>query len=320
MSTIRILFLGTPEFARAHLQSLLDDDHFEVVGVVSQPDRPAGRKMQLQPSPVKALAVEKNIPVITPEKVNTPEVLEQIQAFKAEAAVVVAFGQILPQKFLDFYPRRVVNVHGSLLPQWRGAAPIQRAVMAGDKVSGVCLQVMVKKLDAGDVIGLYTLPIGENTTAMELHDQMIPLGQKLLNIDFMDYLRGHVAAIAQDESKVTYAEKLDKAESLIDWSWPAEKIHAHIRGMTMGPGTYSIRKGKKLKIITSRILDASSVNGKAGVLSVSSSGGLEVTCGVGRLSLEEVQPESKPKMKSKDYLLGHPVEAGEQLGGSLESK
>ncbi len=315
MSTIRILFLGTPEFARAHLQSLLDDAHFNVVGVVTQPDRPAGRKMQLQPSPVKALALEKNIPVITPEKVNDEKVLEQIIAFKAEAAVVVAFGQILPQKFLDLYPRQVVNVHGSLLPQWRGAAPIQRAVMAGDKVSGVCLQVMVKKLDAGDVIGQYTVTIDENMSAMALHDAMIPLGQKLLHLDFMDYLRGHISPIAQDESKVTYAEKLDKAESLIDWSWPADKIHNLVRGMTMGPGTYTLRKDKKLKINSTRILDHSGPSKKAGVLSVSADGGLEITCGMGRLSLDEVQPESKPKMKSKDYLLGHPVEPGEQLGG-----
>ena len=160
-----------------------------MVGVITQPDRPSGRNLKPTPSAVKELALEKNIPVLQPEKVNDFDVLETIKNWKAEAAVVVAFGQILPQKFLDLFPNKVVNVHGSLLPRWRGAAPIQRAIMAGDKETGVSLQVMVKKLDAGDVIGEYKLSISEKINAVELHELLWPLGVQLLNVELMDYLR-----------------------------------------------------------------------------------------------------------------------------------
>lgn len=197
MSRVRILFLGTPEFAVSSLQRLIDDAHFEVVGVVSQPDRPAGRKMQLKPSPVKELALKAGLAVFTPETVNTEEFRAQILELKPESAVVVAFGQILGQKFLDLFPKACVNVHGSLLPLWRGAAPIQRAVMAGDSTSGVSLQIVVRKLDAGPVLGERRLILDDSVNAAQLYDALKVLGADLLHVEYMDYLRGNLIPLPQ---------------------------------------------------------------------------------------------------------------------------
>jgi methionyl-tRNA formyltransferase len=311
VSVIRIAFLGTPEFARFHLESLLADAHFEVVGVVTQPDRPSGRHMHLTPSPVKKLALEKGLPVISPESVKDDDVIKHIASWKAEAAVVVAFGQILPQKFLDLYPNKVVNVHGSLLPRWRGAAPIQRAIEAGEEVTGVSLQVMVKKLDAGDVIGSYSHIIKEGTDALQLHDQLMPLGAKLLAIDFMDYLRGHITPVPQDEEAVTYAHKIDKSEARINWAKPAHEILNHMRAMVMGPGSFTEFGGKKLKIISA--IEVNDVRGEPGRICEVSKDSITVACKSSALKLLEVQPESKVKMKVKDFLLGHKVSVGEIL-------
>ncbi|HWU43744.1 MAG TPA: methionyl-tRNA formyltransferase, partial [Bdellovibrio sp.] len=192
MSKVRVCFLGTPEFAVTSLKALLSDDHFEVVGVVTQPDRPAGRKLQLTPSPVKQLAIVNNLKVLAPEALKkNPLMLDEIRNWGAEVAVVVAFGQILTQEFLDSFRFGCVNIHGSILPRWRGAAPIQRAIEAGDLESGVTLQKMVKKLDAGDIIGLRRIKITPEMNAMELHDQLALLGADLLRVELMDYVRGN---------------------------------------------------------------------------------------------------------------------------------
>ena len=313
MSVIRVAFLGTPDFARFHLEALLADEHFYVVGVVSQPDRPSGRSMKLTPSPVKALALEKSIPVITPEKINDVEVLKEIQSWKAEAVVVVAYGQIVPQKFLDMFPKKVVNVHGSLLPRWRGAAPIQRALMAGDLETGVSLQVMVKKLDAGDVIGEYRLKIPISMDAVELHNELQKLGVQLLHVELMDYLRGHLMPTPQDESKVTYAHKIDKSESLIDWSQPAAAIWNHIRGLALGPGAHTFWQGKKIKIHRARA-EAIMHEKKPGTIVSCDAESLTIACGEGVLRVTDLQPESKARMSVRDYLLGHTVKVGDIWG------
>ncbi|RYZ76098.1 MAG: methionyl-tRNA formyltransferase, partial [Proteobacteria bacterium] len=184
----RVLFLGTPEFAATSLRRMIDDSRFEIAAVISQPDRPAGRKMQLKASPVKELALAHGLPVFTPETVNTEEFRAQLAALNVESAAVVAFGQILGQKFLDLFPKGCVNVHGSLLPEWRGAAPIQRAVMNGDKESGVALQIVVKKLDAGPLLGVRRLKLDDEINALQLHDALKDLGADLLANDYVDYL------------------------------------------------------------------------------------------------------------------------------------
>jgi methionyl-tRNA formyltransferase len=313
---MRVLFLGTPEFAEEALKRMILDNHFEIVGVVTQPDRPAGRKMQLTASPVKKLALENGLPTFTPTSVNTPEFLQTLSELRAESAAVVAFGQILSQKFLDLFPLGCVNVHGSLLPRWRGAAPIQRAIMAGDTESGVSLQKIVKKLDAGDVFGVRRVQIPESMNAVELYSTLKVLGADLLAIEYMDYLRGNLTAHPQDESQVTFAAKIDKSEALIRWERPAREIFNQIRGMAMGPIPWTSREGKTLKIHTTRV----AAEGGAGagkkpgtVLSVSPTG-LTVACGEGSLEILEVQPESRAKQSIAEYLRGYPLQVGDVLG------
>ena len=311
MSRVRILFLGTPEFAVSSLQRLIDDEHFEVVGVVSQPDRPAGRKMQLSPSPVKTLALARGLPVFTPETVNTDEFRALVLSLKPESAAVVAFGQILGQKFLDLFPRGCVNVHGSILPRWRGAAPIQRAVMNGDKESGVALQIVVRKLDAGPVLGIRRVELDDAVNALELHDQLKGLGADLLHVEYMDYLRGNLMPTPQDESFVTIAPKIDKAEALIDWSLSAREIHNKVRGLQMGPFAYSSLDGRSVKIHRTMIVSESGSSGSVGEVISQHGSGFHVACGAGVLDVLEVQPESKPRMQAAAFALGYLSGAGQ---------
>ncbi|MCB0355369.1 MAG: methionyl-tRNA formyltransferase [Bdellovibrionales bacterium] len=312
MSKQRVIFLGTPEFACASLKMLIEDDHFEVVGVVTQPDRKSGRNMKLCPSPVKTLALAHELTVLTPENINDEEELKKIAAWNAEAAIVVAYGQILSQKFLDLYPEKVVNVHGSLLPRWRGAAPVQRAIMAGDKETGVALQVMVKKLDAGAVLGIRKTSLADQKSAQQLYVELAALGAELLHVEFMDYLRGHLIPIPQDESLVTYAPKIEKVEGLLDFNEPAIQLHRKVLGLNMGPGTFAFLQGKKFKIHKTRLINSSKTNEKVTpgqILAINE--GLRVQCGQGQLEILELQPESRPKMAVVEYLKGHPLNPGQ---------
>lgn len=301
MSSVRVCFLGTPHFAEVHLAALLKDSRFQVVGVVTQPDRPAGRKMQLTPSPVKTLALQNKLPVVTPENLRKePEIFEVIKSWNADVAVVVAFGQILSQDFLDSFKFGAVNVHGSLLPLWRGAAPIQRSIEAGDKVSGVSLQRMVKKLDAGPIIGERVTSLDDEINATELYDRLAVMGCELLQNDLIKYVHGEITPAEQDESKVSLAAKIEKEESLLDFSWPAEKIHNRVRAFTMGPGTYVMFQGKRLKIHKTKVMSGSS--GAAGTVASISATELNLFTGKDVLALLEVQPESKPKMPISEFL------------------
>lgn len=317
MSKVRAIFLGTPDIARQCLETMLNDEHYELVGVVSQPDRPAGRKLQLQASPVKTLAQERGLPILTPENVNAPDVLEAVAEWRAEVAVVVAFGQIVSQKFLNLFPGKVVNVHASLLPRWRGAAPIQRALMAGDKESGVCLQVMVKKLDAGPVLGARKIPLSENTDAAELFGQMGKLGADLLVVELMDYLRGNLTPVPQNPDLVTYAAKLEKSEAEIDWAKSSEAIHNLVRGLVMGPVAQTHRGGALLKIVKTQLVKNAAHTLRPGQVVEVSDKHLRLSCGQGTLELLEVQPESRARMTIQDYLRGYPVKAGEVFGGAI---
>lgn len=302
--------MGTPDFAVASLDRLAKDDHFEIVAVVSQPDRPAGRKMQLTPSPVKVRALELGYKVLTPETVRTDEFRAQITELKAESAVVVAFGQILDQKFLDLFRFGCVNVHGSILPRWRGAAPIQRAIMAGDKESGVALQKIVRKLDAGDVLGIRRVQLGDDMNAVELYEKLKELGADLLTVEYMDYLRGNLVPTPQDESQVTFAAKIEKSESKILWSWRAQDIHNLIRGLAAGPNAYAVREGKQLKIHKTRPRAGS---GKPGEIVDVGATSFAVATGDGVLEIFEVQPESRARMSSADFIRGYQIKKGETL-------
>lgn len=314
MSEVRVCFLGTPEFAATSLQRLLADEHYKIVGIVTQPDRPAGRKLQLTPSPVKKIALENNIPVITPESLRKdPVAMETIKSWKAEVAVVVAFGQILDQEFLNLFQYGCVNVHSSLLPRWRGAAPIQRAIEAGDPVSGVCLQKVVLKLDAGDVIGKRILDLDDDINSLELHDKLAILGGDLLHVELMDFIRGNLVAIPQDEKGVTYAKKIEKTESELDFNLPARTVHNKIRAFVWGPGTFTTFENKRIKIHKTRIVNDSST-GKVGQIIEVKKESFYIQTGNGVLEILEVQPESKSKMSAKDFIKGFKVAKGETLG------
>lgn len=314
MSKIRILFLGTPEFAVASLEQLIKDEHFEIAAVISQPDRPAGRKMQLKASPVKEVALKHGLEVLTPETVNTDEFRAQIAAYGAESAVVVAFGQILSQKFLDLFPRGCVNVHASVLPRWRGAAPIQRSVMEGDREGGVALQIVVRKLDAGPLLGVRTVAIEDGMTALELHDRLKVLGADLLHIEYMDYLRGNLMPVPQDESQVTIAAKIDKKEARLNWSEPARTLFNRIRGLAMGPYAYcQTPTGAALKLHKTRVIEETGTHGAPGEVIAVSAETLQVACGQGAIEMLEVQPESRSRMKVSEYLRGYPVDIGQKF-------
>lgn len=310
-SAIRVCFLGTPDFAAKHLQTLLNDSRFQVVGVVTQPDRPAGRKMQLTASAVKVVAEKNDLPVLTPENLRKePEVFEKIKSWKADVAVVVAFGQILSQDFLNSFPEGAVNVHGSLLPLWRGAAPIQRSIAAGDTVTGVSLQKMVFKLDAGPIIGERQIQLDSVINATELYDKLAVMGCELLTKDLVQYVRGQITPVPQDESKVTIAAKILKEESLIDWTKSASEIHNKVRGFSMGPGTYCLFQGKRLKIHKTKVVEKELV-GREGLVNYSDEASLVIQTGLGLISLLEVQPESKSKVSIEDFLKSVSLKKGD---------
>lgn len=306
MSKVRVCFFGTPDFAVTTLQALLDDEHFEVVGVVTQPDRPRGRKLQLSPSPVKSLALQYNLRVLAPESLkNNSLMMDAIRSWGAEVGVVVAFGQILTEDLMGSFLFGCVNVHGSILPRWRGAAPIQRAIEAGDTASGVTLQKMVKRLDAGDIIGLRKVEISTEMDARELYEKLAELGADLLRVELMDYVRGNLAPQPQDETLVTYAKKIEKSESLIDWNQSAQQIHNKVRAFVMGPGTSATLLSKKVKIIKTTLAEVSDSKKTPGSVLDFGKDRLLVQTGSGVLEILVIQPESRNKMSAAQFLAGN---------------
>jgi len=307
----RILFCGTPSFALPSLRALCEDPLFEVVLVASQPDRPAGRGHKMQASPVKQFAEERGISVITPENISAPEVVKQIEDLQLDACIVVAFGQILRKNFLALFPERCVNLHGSLLPRWRGAAPIQRAIMAGDRETGVCLQVVVSKLDAGAVIGEKRLLVPDGMNALECHDALSELGAELFVAEFKEFLEGKLTPRPQDESLVTYAHKIVKEESAINWNLSASELSNRIRGLYMGPQAHSLLQGKNVKFYKTSVSAHSGVPGQVTTVEKSF---FSVACGQGSLDIHELQPESKKRLSAEEFLRGFPLRRGDSFG------
>lgn len=333
MSKVRVVFLGTPQFAVTCLKSLVADEHFEVVAVVTQPDRPAGRKMQLQSSEVKSYCLAHGIKVITPENVNTDVILQQIEVWGAEVAVVVAYGQLLTDPFLKLFPLGAVNIHGSLLPRWRGAAPIQRAIEQGDAMTGVALQKIVKKLDAGDVLGVRKVAITEDTDAQQLFQQLALESQDLLRVELMDYVRGNLVGTPQDPTQVTYAKKIEKSEGELRWEQSAVLLSQKVRAFVMGPGTWTFLNKKKIKIhkvkvissvktamgsTTNTPLSASPSSVKPGTIIKAEGSELWVQAGGGSvLALLELQPESRNRISSTEFLKGYGLKKGDIFAGEV---
>lgn len=312
MKTYRVLFLGTPDFAVESLKALRSDNRFEIPLVITQPDRPAGRGNKLTASEVAIFAEAKGLKVFKADSVNSPEALAMIAELKCDAAVVVAFGQILSQKFLSLFPKGAVNVHGSLLPKWRGAAPIQRSLMAGDPETGVCLQQVVKKLDAGPVIGIRKIKLVGEEEAPAVYEKLKVLGAELLTDDFSRYLEGKIEPQVQNETEVTIAPKIEKDEGLIDWKKSATEILNQYRGLSLWPGVWTFRNGKRLRMQTLKVL--STKKSKPGEVLGFQEGSLQVSCGEDSLLIGQIQPESKPFMKAEDYARGYGLKVGEILG------
>lgn len=241
----RIVFMGTPDFAVPVLEQLIR--HHDVIGVVTQPDRPAGRRQQLQPPPVKNVAQRHNIPVFQPEKVRRPDAADDLRALAPELFVVAAFGQILPQAVLDIPTRGAINVHASLLPRWRGAAPIQAAIRAGDRETGVTIMLMDAGLDTGPMLSQRAIPIAPNETGQSLHDKLALLGADLLIETLPGYLDGAITARPQDDTRSTYAPMIKKEEGHIDWRQSAVAIERLVRAFNPWPGAYALWNGQALK-------------------------------------------------------------------------
>lgn len=308
---MRIVFMGTPDFAVPCLQALLDAGH-TVCGVYTQPDKPVGRKQILTPPPVKALALANEIPVYQPETFRNPEAVETLAALEPELIAVVAYGKLLPKSVLDIPPLGCVNVHGSLLPKYRGAAPIQWAVLNGDKTTGVTTMYMAEGLDTGDMLLKTETAIDPDETSGALFDRLAEMGASLL-VETVDGLqRGALTREPQDESLASHTKKIDKSLCPIDWTAAAAHIHNQVRGLSPWPVATTTFRGKTLKIHkTGR--EVPTVSGKAGEI-LQKDGRYFVACGEGALELLEVQYEGSRRMAAADFFRGHPAERGEQLG------
>ena len=307
---MRILFMGTPEFAQISLKALIDDKR-DVIGVITQPDKPKGRGYEMSMPEVKIFALEQNIPVYQPEALKDEAILPLLQEYRPDVIVVVAYGKILPEYILNFPQYGCINIHGSLLPEYRGAAPIQRAVIDGKKVSGVTSMYMEKGLDTGDMLIKAELPIGEETTAGEYHDALAILGGEVL-LKTLDALKeGTITPEKQSDALSTYASQLSKAEGEIDWNNTNEQIYNKVRGLNPWPKAFSFIGGKRFVVDFVYKCDDC---GNAGEVLSADSDGIKVACKTGSVIIKEIKVEGKKKMSAEDYLRGHKIEKGTKLG------
>lgn len=307
---MRVVFMGTPDFAVPSLQILLDHG-YEVCAVYTQPDKPKGRGHKLQPPPVKELALQHQIPVFQPATLRKEEVQAEIRSWNPDLIVVVAYGKLLPKAVLDAPKLGCVNVHGSLLPQYRGAAPIQWTVLNGDKVAGVTTMFMAEGMDTGDMLLKAETPVGEEETSGQLFDRLKDLGADLLLETLQGLEAGTLTSVPQDEAQATRAPMLSKELSQVDWTKSAQQVHDLIRGLNPWPSAVSYLDGRKLKLHASRVREGSGEPGKA----FAQDGALWVYCGQGALELTEIQTENGKRMDGKSYLLGHPLQEGSHFGG-----
>lgn len=305
---LRLIFMGTSDFSVPTLLELVAHGH-EVAAVYTRAPKPGGRRgLQLQPTPVEEAARKLGVPVLTPKTLKTQDALDEFSAFDADAAVVVAYGMILPQAILDAPKLGCYNLHASLLPRWRGAAPINRAIMAGDAESGVMVMKMDVGLDTGDVAMAERLAITDNMTAADLHDRLSRLGADLMVRAMAALDRGGLQLKKQSEDGVTYAAKIDKAEARIDWSKPAHAVLRHIHGLSPFPGAWAelagVTENARVKILRCELAKG------AGAPGAVLDGQLTIACGEGAIRILELQREGKARMQAVDFLRGVPLKAG----------
>ncbi len=301
---MRVVFMGTPDIAATCLKKILADG-FDVVGVYTQPDRPKGRGMKMVYSPVKEVALAHNLPVFQPENFREEESVDALRELKPDVVAVVAYGRILPQKVLDIAPKGFINIHASVLPQYRGSAPYQWAVLDGLAETGVTAMYLCREMDAGDMIAVSKTPIGPNETAGELLDRLAVLGAQLLSETLDRVEKGEAEGIPQNHEEATYAPMLDKTMCPIDWTKSAAQIHNQVRGLHPWPVATAELAGTKFKIHATVTVEGKGVPGT--ILGLTKTG-LQVACGEGAIEIRSLQAEGGKRMAAPDYFRGHPLE------------
>ncbi|OCA85496.1 methionyl-tRNA formyltransferase [Bacillus sp. FJAT-27225] len=304
----RIVFMGTPDFSVPVLRRLLEEE-YEIVGVVTQPDRPVGRKKVLTPPPVKVEALKHNIPVLQPEKIRVREELDKVLALRPDLVVTAAFGQILPKELLEAPKYGCINVHASLLPELRGGAPIHYAIIQGKEKTGITIMYMAEKLDAGDILTQVEVPITETDNVGTLHDKLSQAGAKLLSETLPKLLNGELKGIKQDDERATFASNIKREQELIDWSKSGEQIYNQIRGMNPWPVAYTTQGGQTVKIWTAEKVSGGQ-KGEPGEVVGFEEDGIIVAAGSGsNVKITTLQPSGKKAMEAAEFLRG----AGSQL-------
>ncbi len=307
---MRVIFMGTPDFAAASLKALIDAGH-EIQAAVTQPDKPKGRSGELSPSPVKVLAEKNGIKVYQPVKVREKEFVEVLEGYKPDVIVVVAFGQIIPESILNIPKYGCINVHGSLLPKYRGAAPIQWAMLDGEKETGITTMLMDKGLDTGDMLIKRVVRIEEDETSGTLFEKLMKLGAEALTDTLSGLEKGELIPEKQGESPTDYARMLTKSMGIIDFNNTAAKLDCFIRGMNPWPSAYTVLYGKTLKIWAAKPIE---MKGEAGMVLEVRKDSFVVACGEGALEILEVQLEGKKRMSAGEFLKGTKLAAGQRFG------
>jgi methionyl-tRNA formyltransferase len=309
----KLVFMGTPEFAVSTLRALLDHG-YAVMAVVSQPDKPQGRGKRVAASPVKRLALERQVPVLQPEKASAPEFCDQIQAMSPDLIIVVAFGQILRKKLLDIPRWGVVNIHASLLPKLRGAAPIQWAVMNNERLTGLTVMRMDEGMDTGPILLQEEVPMIDDETAGHLHDRLSILAGDLMVRALRAMAEGKVKEKPQNSAEATYAPKIDKNMGLVDWSRPGDEVSAFIRALDPKPGAYTLLKTQELKLFSSTVVDGNQAGTIPGRVRGQKDACLVVDSGRGTVGIRELQLPGKKKLQARDFLRGVSIPEGSILG------
>jgi len=311
---LRVIFMGTAELACASLQALLSSPEFAVQAVVTQPDRPKGRDLKLQPPEMKKLALAANIPVLQPERAREPQFIEELKQFAPDYIVVIAYGQILPRAILDIPKFGCVNVHTSLLPRYRGAAPIQAALLNGDPETGVTVMQMDEGLDTGPIIRQRTIRIESADDAATLHDKLAIVGAEILLPALIDFAAGNIQGYPQNHAEATHVKKIKKEDGQLDWTQPAQVLQNRIRAFTPWPGAFTFQKtpdkARLLKIWRAEVMSA---QGQAGTVLAADNSGVVVGCGENALRILRLQREGGRQMSAAEFLQGNPIRVGEQL-------
>lgn len=311
---MKILFMGTPDFALFSLKALVEAGE-KVIGVITQPDKPKGRGYALTPPPVKVYAMEQNIPVYQPATLRGEDFAKQLEELDPDLIVVAAYGKILPANVLDYPKYGCVNVHGSLLPEYRGAAPMQRAIIDGKRETGITTMMMDVGLDTGDMLLKKAVTIEENDNFEDIHDKLGACGAEVLLETLAQIREGRLIRQKQDESLATYAAKIEKSDCLIDFTKDAQAVHDQIRGLSPIPLSFTYTPdGKMLKVTASEIAERDGTQGTAGEVISLSSGKITVACGMGSVALLSVLPEGKKRMSAGDFINGRKLGVGDLLG------